>query len=308
MVVVVMAAFMPVIVILVMIVVMVAALVVIIVIMVVMMVVLLLRVLGGVLQVGLLGQPAQLLHKVILALHGGQDPGAGQAVPGGGDDGGGGVLFPDQRHRRGHLVGAGGLGTAQDDAAGVADLVIVELAEVLHIQPDLVHVRHGDKAVQLHGQAFGHAFHGAGHIAELAHAGGLDQDAVGVVLLHHLLQGHAEVAHQAAADAAGVQLVDPDAGFLQKTAVDADLTELVFDQHDLLALKGLPDELFDERGLAGAQKARKNIDLGHNLRLVFLLFAAVFHSPRKCKLVALSIFSYYSKLVNGTVAFLQKNL
>ena len=72
-----------------------------------------------------------------------------------------------------------------------------------------------------------------------------DDDAVGVVLLHHLLQGGAEIAHQRAADAAGVQLVDLDAAFLQKAAVNADLAELVLDQHHLLTGKGLFDELFD---------------------------------------------------------------
>ena len=97
-----------------------------------------------------------------------------------------------------------------------------------------------------------------------AHAGGLDDDAVGVVLLHHLLQGGAEVAHQRAADAAGVQLVDLDAAFLQKAAVNADLAELVLDQHHLLAGKGLFDELFDQGSFTGTKEAGENIDFGHD--------------------------------------------
>ena len=124
----------------------------------------------------------------------------------------------------------------------------------------LVHIGHGDKAVQLHIQMLSHAFHSAGHIGELAHAGGLDDDAVGVVLLHHLLQGGAEIAHQRAADAAGVQLVDLDAAFLQKAAVNADLAELVLDQHHLLAGKGLFDELFDQGSFTGTKEAGENID------------------------------------------------
>ena len=146
----------------------------------------------------------------------------------------------------------------------MADLVVVELAEVLHIHLHLVHIGHGDKAVQLHIQMLSHAFHSAGHIGELAHAGGLDDDAVGVVLLHHLLQGGAEIAHQRAADAAGVQLVDLDAAFLQKAAVNADLAELVLDQNDLLAGKGLFDELFDQGSFTGTKEAGENIDFGHD--------------------------------------------
>ena len=51
--------------------------------------------------------------------------------------------------------------------------------------------------------------------------------------------------------------------FLQKAAVNADLAELVFDQHQLLALIGLLQQLFDERRLARAQKAGNNVNFCH---------------------------------------------
>ena len=216
-----------------------------------------------VLGIGLGSQSQQLGHKVVLLGHGGQDLCAGQLLPRGGDDGGGGVLLPQESHCGGHLVLAGGLGTAEQDAAGVADLIVVELAEVLHIHLDLVDVGHRHKAGQFHVQGLGHAFHGAGDVGQLAHAGGLDEDAVGVILGHNLLEGLAEVAHQGAADAAGVQLVDLDAGLLQKAAVNADLAELVLNQHHFLAAEGFLNQLLDERGLASAQKAGKNINFCH---------------------------------------------
>ena len=248
-----------------------AMLVVVIMVVVMMVFVLLFLVLVGVLCVSLGSHSDQLSPEVVLGGHGLQDLLAGQGVPGGGDDGSGGVLLTQHGHSGGDLFLGGVLGAAQDDAACVADLVVVELTEVLHIHLDLVHIGHGDKAVQLHVQVLGHAFHGAGHVAQLAHAGGLDDDAVGVVLLHHLLQGGAEITHQRAADAAGVQLIDLDAGLLQKAAVDADLAELVLDEHDLLACKGLFDELLDKGGLTGAKEAGENIDLGHSLKCLFLL-------------------------------------
>ena len=234
------------------------------VIVVMMVVMLFFLVLVGVLLIGLCSHSDQLCLEVVLGGHGLQDLLTGQLVPCGGHDGSGGVLLAQHGDRSGDLLFAGGLGAAEQDAACVADLVVVELAEVLHIHLHLVHIGHGDKAVQLHIQMLGHAFHSAGHIGELAHAGGLDDDAVGVVLLHHLLQGGAEVAHQRAADAAGVQLVDLDAAFLQKAAVNADLAELVLDQHHLLAGKGLFDELFDQGSFTGTKEAGENIDFGHD--------------------------------------------
>ena len=226
---------------------------------VVMMVMLLLIPVGGVGGLGLLDE---LGHQVPLAVHDGHDLLAVQGGPVGGDDGGGGVLFLQQGHGLGHLGLVGVAGAAEDQAGSMAHLVVVELAEVLHIQLDLVHVGHGDKAVQHHGQGLGHALHGAGHIGQLAHAGGLDEDAVGMVGLHHLLESFPEVAHQAAADAAGVQLVHLDARFPHETAVNADLTEFVFDEHQLFAAEGFLDELLDQGSLAGTQKAGENIDLG----------------------------------------------
>ena len=152
----------------------------------------------------------------------------------------------------------------------MADLIIIELTEVLHIHLDLVDIGHGDKAVQLHIQMLSHTLHSAGDIAQLAHTGGLNDDAVGVVLLHHLLQSGTEIAHQRAADAACVQLVDLDAGLLQEAAVDADLTKLVFDQDHLLARKGFLDELLDQSRLAGTKEAGENIDIRHNAVCLFL--------------------------------------
>ena len=248
----------------VMIVVMMVLMLIVIIIFIVIVVMLFFLVLVGVLLIGLCSHGDQLCLEVVLGGHGLQDLLTGQLVPCGGHDGSGGVLLAQHGDRSGDLLFAGGLGAAEQDAACVADLVVVELAEVLHIHLHLVHIGHGDKAVQLHIQMLGHAFHSAGHIGELAHAGGLDDDAVGVVLLHHLLQGGAEVAHQRAADAAGVQLVDLDAAFLQKAAVNADLAELVLDQHHLLAGKGLFDELFDQGSFTGTKEAGENIDFGHD--------------------------------------------
>ena len=265
---------------------------------VVVVVMLVLLVLFGVGGVGFGSHGQQLGDKVVLLGHGGQDLLAGQIVPRGGDDGGGGVFLPQQGHGGGHLVGVGAAGAAEQDAAGVGDLVVVELTEVLHIQLDLVDVGHRHKAGQLDVQMLGHRLDGAGHVGQLADARRLDQDAVGVVLLHHLAQRLAEVAHQGAADAPGVQLVDLDARLFQKAAVDADLAELVLDQHHLLPLEGLTDQLLDQGRLARAQKAGKNVDLGCHIN------NASFSSHSICVTTgalapANFIHLYYNKPVNA---------
>ena len=179
-----------------------------------------------------------------------------------GHDRGGRVLLAQQRHGGVELLGADALGAREDDGARVLDLVVEELTEVLHVHPALVRVHDGREAVE-HQLVGLHALHGADDVAQLADARGLDEDAVGVELREHLLQRVGKVAHEAAADAAGVHLVDLHAGVLEEAAVDGDLAELVFDQHDLFARVGLGDQLFDERGLAGAKKTGENINFCH---------------------------------------------
>ena len=198
-------------------------------------------------------------------LNGAEDGLAVQLVPGGGEDGGVGILFPQQGHGGFQLLLGQLLGAGEDDGAGGLDLVVVELAEVLHIDLHLGGVGHGDEAVELHVRhVLDSVLHRHDHVAELAHAGRLDKNAVGGELLMYILQRLVEVAYQRAADTAGGHLADLDAGLLQEAAVDADLAELVFDEHQLLTLKRLCQQLLDERGLAGAQKAGYDVNFCHS--------------------------------------------
>ena len=210
---------------------------------------------------------ADLLHQLVGEgdlLHRGEDGLAVQLVPGGGEDGGVLVVLAQERHGGGELLRADLLRAGEDDRAGGLDLVVIELSEVLHIDLHLRRVSHGDEAAELHvGLVLHGVLHGEDHVRELAHAGRLDEDAVGVELLFHVLERLAEVAHQRAADAPGGHLADLYAGLLQEAAVDADLAELVFDQHQLLALIGLLEQLLDERRLARAQKAGNNVNFCH---------------------------------------------
>ena len=171
-------------------------------------------------------------------------------------------MLPDQGYGSIQLGLGHRVGTGQDDGGSGFDLVIVELTKVLHIDLDLTGIADSHGIAQSH-IFVGDLLHSADNIGEFANTGGFDDDPVGIILCDDLLQGLAEVTHQRAADAAGVHLGDIDAGILQEAAVDADLAELIFDEHQLLACIGLLDHLFDEGSLAGSQKAGVNIDFCH---------------------------------------------
>ena len=195
----------------------------------------------------------QLLFQFGAVLDGGKDFFSVQPVDGRGDQSGPAVVLPDQIHRLLHLRRACHVRPAQDDGSRVLDLVDEKLAEILHVHPAFGGVHHRDRAVQ--GELHVHVFHRLHHIGKLAYAGGLDQNAVRMIGLHHFLQGGSEISHQGTADAAGIHLPDLDPGFLQESAVDADLPELVFDQNHLASGQSLLQKLPDQRSLSRSQKA-----------------------------------------------------
>ena len=204
-------------------------------------------------------------------LDGLQHRGRVQLVPGRGDDARLFVVLAQQGHALFDLFGLGQLGAAEYDGLGALDLVDEELAEVVGVHAALAHVRHGGAAGQLDLVGLGHVVHHAPDVGQLADAGGLDQYAVGVVGIDQLAQGLREVAHQRAADAAGVQLGDLYAGLLHEAAVDAHFAVLVLQQHDLFTLERAAQQLFDQRGLAGSEKAGDDVYLCHVSHLSCIL-------------------------------------
>ena len=216
------------------------------------------------------GQAVELGLEAVLVLHGGAEGLAVQLVPGRGDDDGVLVVLTQHVHAGGELALAHALGAGEHDGPGVFDLIAPELAEVLHVHLGARGVHHGGEGAG-HEVRVAHALHGADDVRELADARGLDEDAVRRELRLDLLERLGKVADQAAADAAGAHLGYLHPGVLQKAAVNGDLAELVFDEDQLFAGVGLGDELFDERGLAGAQKAREYVDLSHLLRFLLKL-------------------------------------
>ena len=208
-----------------------------------------------------------LRNEVAAAFHGGEQLLAGQVLPRGGDDAG--VLIQAAQHGNG-LVEAllRALSRAgQQDGTGMRHLILEKLTEVLEVHFCLERVNNGYKAVQLNLEVS--VLYRSDNVRQLADAGRLDQDAVRMVLVHNIVQRLAEVANQRAADTACVHLVYNNAGILEKAAVNADLTELVLDQNNLLTLERIGQQTLDEGRLAGTQKTGNNINFSHALSLHF---------------------------------------
>ena len=219
---------------------------------------------------------SQVLGGSVLTLHSGHDLRTGQLIPGSGDQGSLGIMLTQQSHSGIQLGLCDGVRPGQDDSLCRFDLIIVELAEVLHIDLHLACISNCHGAAQNH-IVTDNLLYSLHNIGQLANAGGFNDDPVGMIPLNDLHQRLAEIAHQAAANAAGVHLGNVDTGILQEAAVDADLTELIFDEHQLLAAVGLLDHLLDEGGLAGAQKARVNINDSHRKHLLYKDFLLLYH-------------------------------
>ena len=87
----------------------------------------------------------KLIHlfvESIAVLHGGEQFGAGELLPGGGDQRGLCVVRAHQLHRPCELFLAGDVGMGEDYAVGSFDLVVEELAEVLHVHLTLCRVHY----------------------------------------------------------------------------------------------------------------------------------------------------------------------
>ena len=197
-----------------------------------------------------------------LAFHCLQQLCAGQFSPRGGDDGSFSIVLPQQFHGGIQLFLRDGICTGQDDGGGGFDLVVVELTEVLAVDPYLAGIHNSNGIAQGH-VVTGDLVDGTDDIRQLANTGRLDEDSVGMVLFDNLLQSLAKVTHQRAADTAGVHLSDVDACILQETTVNTDLTKLILDQNQLLACIGLLDHFLNECGFACTQETTVNINFRH---------------------------------------------
>ena len=225
-------------------------------------------------------QLGKLRRQSGLSLHGGDQLLAGKLIPRSGDQRGHLIVFPDHGDGRVQLGLWNGIRAGENNGGRSFNLVIVELAEVLHIHLDLARIGYGHRIAQRN-LVICHLLHGGNHIGQLAHARRLNDNPVGMIRGNDLLQRLAKITHQAAADTAGVHLSNVDAGIFQKTAVNANLTELILDQYQLLALIRFRNHLLDQRSFASAKKAGEYVNFCHiNAPSVQNFYLLLYHISR----------------------------
>ncbi len=206
----------------------------------------------------------QIVLHARLSAHRVQQLFPGQLVPRSRHQRGVRIMLAQQRNGRVQLCLRDGIRAGEDDRPCGFDLIVVKLAEVFHIHLDLARIHDRDGKAQRN-IFVRDLFHGGLYIGELAHAGRLNDDAVGMILFDHLRQCLAKVTHQTATNTAGVHFRNIDARILQKSAVDADLTEFVLDQHQLLTAVGFADHLFDQCSFSRSEKSGVNVDFCHTV-------------------------------------------
>ena len=148
-------------------------------------------------------------------------------------------------------------------------LILVELAEILHIHIVSLGINDSCEAVELD-LVIIQVLNSDDNIGELAYSGWLDEDSVRVILLDNLIKSLSEITYECAADASCNHLVDLDSGLSQKSGIYSDLSEFVLDKNDILVLITLSNKLLDESRLTCSEKSRKNVDFCHVSLPLFL--------------------------------------
>ena len=198
----------------------------------------------------------------VLLLHSGEDILAVELVPRSGNDSSGRVVLSDELDCRLNLLCLGKVGVGEDDGGCVGDLVVIELAKVLHIHLTLVNVGNGGEAIELGVRSL-NRLNSLDNVGELTYSAGLDDNSVGVELVKHLDKRLGKIADEGATDTTGVHLGDLDACVLKESAVDTDLAEFVLDKNELFAAVCFLNKLLYKCGLAGSEEAGKNIYFRH---------------------------------------------
>ncbi len=174
------------------------------------------------------------------------------------------------------LVFSDTVGTRKDDSGRIFYLIAVKFRKVLHIHLALACVDHRAKSRDRKIVTV-RVFDCLDNVGKLTDARRLDNDSVGRKFLFDLRKRLAEITDERATDAARVHLGNFNAGLLEKSAVDSDLTELVFDKNDLLSRISFLDELLNKRGLSRAEEARIYIYFCHNILRIIISNKILYH-------------------------------
>ena len=198
----------------------------------------------------------------ILMLHSKENILTVKEIPGSCHDNGLSIVLTKETYALGNLLIPCTLCMREDDGGCMLDLVVIELAKVLHIHLALINVGNGGEAVKNCTVILGSLCR-ADNVRELTNARGLDDDSIGVILLKNLNKRLGKIANKRAADTAGIHLGNLDTCIGKEAAVNTDLTKLVLNENNLLTCICLFNQLLDKRGFTCAKEAGKYINLCH---------------------------------------------
>ena len=151
---------------------------------------------------------------------------------------------------------------AEYDTACILNLIVKELAKVLHVHFALVSVNDGGKSVK--NRALGVCILGSlNNVGKLTNARRLDKNAVGGVFVDNLFESNCKVANEGATDTTRVHFVDLNSRLCQESAINTDLTELVLNKNYFFDVICFFNKLFDKGGLSCTEKARKYVNFSH---------------------------------------------
>ena len=142
------------------------------------------------------------------------------------------------------------------------NLVIIELAKVLHIHFALVDVDNNGIGAKLRIGTV-NALYRLDNVGELADTRGLNDDAVWMEFVKHTAECGGKITDERAADATRIHLGNLNARITEKSAVNADFAKLIFDKDELFTCIRLGDKLLYKCGLSRTEKAGKNIYFRH---------------------------------------------
>ena len=167
---------------------------------------------------------------------------------------------------------------AEHDATRVFNLIIKELAKVLHIHLALRSVYDRRKSVESSVMLLCTLCR-LDNVRKLSYARGLDENTVGLIFVDNVCKRLREIAHKRATDASRIHFVDLYSRLLQKSAIDTDSTEFIFNKNDSFTLVCFLDKLLYKRGLSCAEEARENINLCH-ISMSFQFYPYFVHGKR----------------------------
>ena len=200
--------------------------------------------------------------KGILVLHSCENITTGKRIPGSCNDDRAFVMLTKESNALGDFLILCRLCMRKHNGRCISNLVVIELAKVLHIHLALINIGNGGKAIESSAVILGSLCR-TNNVRELAYSRGLDDDSVGIILLKHLNKRLREITNQRTADAARIHLGDLNSRIGKEAAVNTDLAKLVLNQHNLLTGISLFNKLFYKCSFSRTKKSGKNINFSH---------------------------------------------